>query len=294
MAEIADSRSDLFRVDRLKRELWEFLRYVPSGDTIPEETWENRHRNILVLLLAHVPFLLALGLYHGTESITGATIPEFSLPVVLLGVGVLVGFAVLAKVPLLGRRTRTGLATLGLVSASAVLVYFSGGYIEAHFHFFVIMAVVAVYEDWVPFLLGIVYVAVQHATFGMAHPEMVYNHTAAILNPMAWAGIHAVFVLGLSAALVSHWASTERSREVAREQLREAREKTAEVDSLEEKNAEIEAAKAEVERLNDHLQARAEAFSDVMARRPRGNSVCASTPRATTRRWPRSPRRSTR
>ena len=253
------SRVDLADGLDLGNTFREFIRYVPSGDSIPDETWENRHRNILVLLLAHVPFLLGLGLYSGTESITGAQIPEFSLTRVLGGVSVLVVFAALAYVPRFGRRTRTALATLGLVSASAVLVYFSGGYIEAHFHFFVIMAVVAVYEDWFPFLVGILYVAVQHAVFGMTYPEMVYNHTAAILNPMAWAGIHATFVLGLAAALVSHWASTERSREEAREQLEQAREMTAQVDSLEEKNAEIR-------RLNEYLQRTAEQYSAAMAR----------------------------
>jgi methyl-accepting chemotaxis protein len=271
----------------LKRTLERLVEDVPSGDTIPDETWRGRHRNILALLLGHVPFLFLLGIYHGTESLTGATIPEFPLSRVLLGVGVLVGFALLASWSGFGRRTRTALATLGLVSASAVLVYFSGGYIEAHFHFFVVMAVVAVYEDWLPFLAGILYVAIQHATFGMAHPEMVYNHSAAVLNPMMWAGVHATFVLGLSAALVSHWASTERSREEARKQLREARQKTQEVENLEEKKAEVERAKAEaerakadaeeaqaeaearqreVERLNDHLEAKADAYSATMAR----------------------------
>ena len=271
MTETVESGSDLAGINRLVRAVRDVIKYVPSGDTIPDETWRNRHRNILVLLLAHVPLLFALGLYHGTESITGATIPELPLTHVVGGVGVLVGFALLSYWSRFGRRMRTGLATLGLVSSSAVMVYFSGGYIEAHFHFFVIMAVVAVYEDWLPFVVGILYVAIQHAVFGMTHPEMVYNHTAAILNPMAWAVIHAVFVLGLAAALMSHWASTERSREEALARLEQAREKTAEVESLEEKKAEIQEAKAEVERLNDHLEAKAESYSAVMAQAASGD-----------------------
>ena len=251
----------------LAASLREAIQYVPSGDSMPEASWAGRHRNILVLLVAHVPPLLLLGLYSGTEStFSGASIPALPLAHVLVGVGLLVGFAALASVPRFGRRVRTSFATLGLVSASAVLVYFSGGYIEAHFHFFVVMAVVAVYEDWFPYLLGIVYVAVQHGVFGMTYPEMVYNHAAAIANPMAWAGIHATFVLGLSAALVAHWYSTERSREEAASQLRESERKTAEMESLAEKNAQIEAAKAKVEGLNEQLQADAEAYSAAMAR----------------------------
>jgi methyl-accepting chemotaxis protein len=254
--------------------LREFVRYIPSGDTIPEDTWGGRHRNILLLLVAHVPFLLMLGLYEGTESaVTGATIPAIPLTQVLLEVGVVVGLALLAAVPWFGRRTRTLLVTLGLVTTSGFLVHFSGGYIEAHFHFFVVMAVVAVYEDWLPFLVGIIYVAVQHGVFGMIDPSRVYNHSAAINNPWAWAFIHAAFVLGLAAALMGHWYSTERSREEANEQLRQAQAKAEEIESLEAKKAEIEQAKAEaearqqeVERLNEHLEAKADAYSAAMAR----------------------------
>jgi len=272
-------RSDRGRPSQWLSTLRNFVRYTPSGDTIPDETWRGRHGAILVLLVAHVPPLFVLGIYAGTESlVTGARIPAFSLPVVLFGVGVVVGFALLASLPWFGRRVRTGLSTLGLVSASAILVYFSGGYIEAHFHFFVMMAVVAIYEDWLPFVLGIVYVAVQHGYFGMTSPELVYNHPAAIANPLAWAGVHATFVLALAVALMAHWYSTERSREEALEQSQLAR-------SLEEKNEEIEAARAQAEeakaeaearqqelgRLNDHLNAKAEAYSDAMARAAEGD-----------------------
>ena len=256
----------------------EFIRYIPSGDTIPEGTWSGRHRNIIFLLIAHVPFLLLLGVYEGTESaLTGAAIPAIPLTQVLLEVGIVVALALLAAVPWFGRRARTLLATLGLVTTSGFLVHFSGGYIEAHFHFFVVMAVVAAYEDWLPFLVGIVYVAVQHGVFGMIDPSRVYNHSAAINNPWAWAFIHAAFVLGLAAALMGHWYSTERSREEANERLRQAEAKTEQVETLEAKKAEIEQAKAEaeakkreVEQLNEHLEAKADAYSAAMARAAEG------------------------
>ncbi|EMA22782.1 MULTISPECIES: methyl-accepting chemotaxis protein [Haloarcula] len=264
----------------------EFITYIPSGDTIPDETWRGRHRNILILLLAHVPFLLALGLYSGTESlVTGATLPEIDTLHVLAEVGVVVGLAVLARLPWFGRRTRTALATMGLVTTSGFLVHFSGGYIEAHFHFFVVMAVVAVYEDWLPFFLGIGYVSVQHGIFGMIDPSRVYNHSAAINNPWVWAFIHAGFVLMLAAALMAHWSSTERSREAAEEQLEQARAKTQEVENLEEKKAEMEQAIAEaeeakaeaearqqeVEEFNEHLEATADAYSAAMSRAADGD-----------------------
>ncbi|WP_415383171.1 methyl-accepting chemotaxis protein [Halosimplex sp. TS25] len=273
------------RIEGWEGVLREFAEYTPSGDSIPDEVWRGRHRNILALLLAHVPLLLLLGTYEGTESaVTGATIPEIPLTTVLVEVGVVVSFALLAGWSRFERRTRTALATMGLVTTSGFLVHFSGGYIEAHFHFFVVMAVVAVYEDWLPFLLGIAFVAVQHGYFGMIDASRVYNHAAGIENPWAWSFIHAAFVLALAGALMGHWYSTERSREEAKERLRQADEKSAEVDDLEAKRAENERAKAEaeemlaeaearqkeIEQLNAHLEAKADDYSDAMARAAEG------------------------
>ena len=259
--------------------LREFIQYIPNGDSIPEETWRGRHRNIIILVLAHVPFLFLLGTYEGTETvITGATIPSIPLSNVLLELGIVTGFAVAARVPQLPTRLRTALAVTGLLSASVVLVHFSGGFIEAHFHFFVGMAVVAIYEDWVTFALGILYVVLTHGVFGMINPSRVYNHAAAISNPWAWGLIHGVFVLALAVALMTQWYSTERSRERAQNQLQQARAKAEEIDDLEAKKAEIEQAKADAERLrseaeqlNEDLEATAATYSDIMSRAAAGD-----------------------
>src|SRR6056297_1486047 len=279
------------RVGGWRQTLREFVKYTPSGDTIPDDAWRRRHRNILVFLVAHVPFLLALGLYEGTESaVTGATIPATPLPLVALELGVLLAFAALASVSRFSRRTRTALASTGVLAASVVLVQFSGGFIEAHFHFFVGMAVIAVYEDWLPFALGLACVVGTHGVFGMIEAERVYNHTAAINNPWMWGLVHGVFVLMLAGALMSNWYSTEKSREQSRQRLAEARAKAEEVENLEAKQAEIEREKAEAERmkaeaeeakaearqrevaaLNDSLEATADEYSAVMRRAADGD-----------------------
>jgi len=280
-------------VARWSAVLAEFVEYTPDGTTIPESSWRRRHRNITLLVYAHVPLLLLLGLFEGTESlITGATVPSIPLWSIVLELGFVIAITTLARSEVLQRRARTALATLGLLSCSVVLVHFSGGFIEAHFHFFVGMAVVAIYEDWSPFAIGIGYVVFTHGVFGMINPGRVYNHEAAINNPWVWGLIHGVFVLALAVALMSLWYSTERSREEAQRQLEEARAKTDEIETLEQKQAEIERARAEaeeakaeaeevraeaearqqeVEELNEHLEAKADAYSAAMERAARGD-----------------------
>jgi signal transduction histidine kinase len=76
----------------------------------------------------------------------------------------------------------------------------------------VIVAVIALYGDWVPFLLAIVYVALDHGVIGSLFPELVYNHPDGIANPWKWALIHAVLVLGESAALLMGWKVAEQAR----------------------------------------------------------------------------------
>lgn len=238
-------------VGRWRRTYRDFIKYTPRGDSIPEESWNARHRNIIKLLIVHVPFLFLLGTFDGVEPyISGATFTAEPVNHVLLEIGGIAGLALLARWSRLGRRTRTAIASTGLMTCSAVLTHFSGGFIEGHFHFFVMMGVIAVYEDWLPFLVGIIYVAIEHGVFGMIEPEGVYNHPAAIENPWGWALIHAIFILGLAAALLFHWFSIERSREETRRQIQESEQAKAEA---EEAKAEAEARKRELEHLNEQL-----------------------------------------
>src|SRR3989338_1815551 len=111
------------------------------------------------------------------------------------------------------RSYRSVLASLGLVTSSAILVHFSGGYIEAHFHYFVMLAVIATYQDWVPFLLAILFVDINHGLTGQFVPYAVYNHTDAFLHTWKWALIHAAYVLAECVALLFGWRISERARE---------------------------------------------------------------------------------
>ncbi len=85
-----------------------------------------------------------------------------------------------------GSRVRSALATLGLMTSSALVVHLSNGLIEAHFHFFVMVAVVALYQAWQPYLLALAFVVAHHSLTGTITPHAVYNHSAAENHPWLW------------------------------------------------------------------------------------------------------------
>jgi len=181
---------------------WQRLRaYLPAGTEIPERDWRFRHRVILGIIFVHAIGLAAFGWYRGWPA-----------PYYLGEGGLIAGLGLLAAWKMLGRRFRSSVAALALVTSSAVLVQFWGGVIEGHFHYFVVVAIVSLYMDWAPFLLAILYVAVDHGVIGTFAPFAVYNHPDAQGNPWKWAGIHAALVLAECAALMVVWRSNERAR----------------------------------------------------------------------------------
>jgi hypothetical protein len=123
---------------------------------------------------------------HAIGLVCFGLIMDRSLSVALSGSAIVAGFAVLAAMKQLGRRMRASMVAIGLISASSELVHLSSGYIEAHFHFFIILVFIVLYHDWVPFLLALGITALHHGIVGTLNPELVYNHPAAIAHPWQW------------------------------------------------------------------------------------------------------------
>jgi diguanylate cyclase (GGDEF)-like protein/PAS domain S-box-containing protein len=96
--------------------------------------------------------------------------------------------------------------------ASATLVHLSGGHIELHFHYFVMVTVIALYQHWVPFLAALTFVVAQHGIMGVIDPHSVYNHNGGIEHPWRWAAVHGTFILAASAACVVNWRLNENAR----------------------------------------------------------------------------------
>jgi diguanylate cyclase (GGDEF)-like protein len=112
-------------------------------------------------------------------------------------------------------RLRMALATFGAMGSSAVLVHLLGGLIEAHFHFFVMLFVIVLYQDWLAFLLAFVFVLAEHAVIGVIAPQVVYSHGEAQREPVRWAVIHGLFIAGAAVAAVANWRLTERAQQAS-------------------------------------------------------------------------------
>jgi diguanylate cyclase (GGDEF)-like protein/PAS domain S-box-containing protein len=136
----------------------------------------------------------------------------YPLAHVLVDTAVPAAFAVAALALGRHRRPASAAVALGLLTCSAIVTHLSGGYIEAHFHFFVIVSLLVLYEDWQPFLLAIGYVLAHHGVMGALDSAGVYNHAGGAADPWKWAGIHAGFIAALSIGSVVSWRLNEDAR----------------------------------------------------------------------------------
>jgi PAS domain-containing protein len=167
-----------------------------------------------VLLWAHVFTLPLIAVLRGEGYLHA--LAEASLPL---------WFALGAELRALTARWRSASATLGLVVSSATLVHLFDGLIEAHFHFFVMVAVVALYQAWLPFLLALGFVVVHHSVLGWLVPDAVYNHDAGGGAPLLWGVVHGAFILAESVACLVYWRASEhvtgreRDSRIAAEEL---------------------------------------------------------------------------
>jgi diguanylate cyclase len=174
--------------------------WLPKGQLLPEHVLRRRHRSICTLLWLHVPALFAFGMLVGHHSLVHVT-ADVGL-VALCGLG--------ASRERLRLKARVIAASFGLITCSAVLVDLWNGITEAHFHFFVMIGVLTLYQDWTPFLIAIAYVVVHHGLGGVLSPASVYgDNPQAVQHPWVWALIHGGFVLAASVAHVVAWRTNE-------------------------------------------------------------------------------------
>src|SRR5919106_1398809 len=208
--ESSQSRFKHFSPPSLLKNVWTLL---PSGRSLPADVWQSRHRFLLGLTWFHALLIALIGpiLGYSWELSLDAFFRDDTVLHTIAEGAVVAFFAGIATWDTIRREIRATAVGFGLMSASAILVHFSGGYIELHFHFFVMLVFLALYQDWVPYLLAIGYVALHHGIVGTLWPQGVYNHAAALNAPWTWAGIHAFFVLWAAVGSVIAWRFNEKA-----------------------------------------------------------------------------------
>ena len=170
------------------------LAWLPRGGSLSESDWQWRHRAVCLVLAVHVPLLAIWALLDGG---VGAAWPVL-LPLAAL---------VVAQVPAVGRPVRSIAATLGLLGSSVLVIQLSGDHPDAHFHYLIVVAVVALYQDWVVYLLAVAFLLLAHGLM------VTVPGTPGTVGAWPWALRHAAFIVAESAVLVLFWRANELSRE---------------------------------------------------------------------------------
>jgi signal transduction histidine kinase len=173
---------------------------LPQGRSLPDDVWRGRHRAILLILWLHVPALAMVALLVGDG------------PGDASGVVMVAASAALATLSWGGRRWRSALATIGLLSASCVLVSLGGGTVELAFHFFVTIALVMLYQDGFPFLIAVGFVAVYAVVSAAMEWLRVWPAAEAWANPWLRAGVGELLILATATANLANWRLNEDSR----------------------------------------------------------------------------------
>jgi diguanylate cyclase (GGDEF)-like protein len=184
---------------------------LPHGGSLPESEWRLRHRVIVSLL-----------------GVMAVVVPVYALATPRVHVAsyageflALLAFGAIATWNGASHTWRSVGASLGLLTGAATLVDISGGLTEMHFSFFVIIVVLTLYEEWLPFLLAVAFVLLHHGIMGTIDPRAVFSDPREWHDPWKWAGIHAMFMALAGVAGITAWSLNERVRDRMRATQRE-------------------------------------------------------------------------
>jgi uncharacterized protein YoxC len=189
-----------------------FWAAIPRGVRLDERSFATRHRIISAVLLLHPPVLAALGLAQGV----GGWLLWGQLAVIVAAL--VVGQIARSQV------VRASAVSLGLMIGADVLVHVGGGLTDLHIWFYALLALVALYQAWTPFLLAVAFVAVHHASMSLLMPESVFSTHQAHEHPVLFALLHAVFLLAEAFFLAYGWKFTEAADRARRAEHQRAEE----------------------------------------------------------------------
>lgn len=175
-------------------------RFFPRGSLLPPAAWAARHRLIVFFALASslgVSSFAALQRLPAFDALFAGALPA--------------ALAISAWKAPIGRRISSSLSAASLMVLAAMAVNISGT-AEAHFLFFIMVPVVALYEDWAPIATASVLVIAHHSLLGMIAPEHLYNHPADTAGNLQLTLIHGGLFLAMCLTSILHWRIHEHAR----------------------------------------------------------------------------------
>lgn len=175
-------------------------RWLPRGQTLSDKDFRQRNAMLFWMLfglMIAVPVSGFIQSYPLTD-VAGTT----------CGVAI----TLLLSKRIKWNRLKALAISVGLLTASSSIIHYFNGLTEAHFLFFIVISALALYEDWLPFLLAFVWVLLFNGVIGTLDPGSVYYYADAINNPWKWAVIHAGFVLWLAIINIVTWKVSEGNR----------------------------------------------------------------------------------
>jgi methyl-accepting chemotaxis protein len=169
---------------------------MSQGPSLVVQDRLRTDRQMFFLLLAHVP-VVGLLVPTGYDTYAFAIVAS-----VLVGALASISYGVLR-----GTRACSAVFAMCLMLFSAVMIQAQMGRIEMHFHIFAALALVIIYRDWLPVVVGAAVIAVHHlvltglqlseAALGQM-PLMVFNYGCSWSIAM----LHAAFVVFEASILV--------------------------------------------------------------------------------------------
>ncbi|MFI7543070.1 methyl-accepting chemotaxis protein [Actinoplanes sp. NPDC049599] len=195
-------------------------RLVPQV-TLSDQAFAARHRVLRLLLWLHVPVILVLGFFTG-ELGPGR---HATMLLAVLGAVLVCGVVSGTAATQLGRALWT---SIGFLLATDAVVHAGGGAIDLHFHFFVVIALISLYQEWIALAAAVVLVAVHHFGIGLIAPELVFAHGAHSTGDiLGRALLHSFFILAISAAQITYWHFDAVARRENERQQAEQAEQSA-------------------------------------------------------------------
>jgi hypothetical protein len=184
-------------------------RHIPRGMRLDEAGFAPRHRILSAILLANLPVLIGLATVRGVEH----------AGMLYIELGAIVGALVLGQV-LQSQVARATAVSVGLMVGAGCLVHLGGGLTDLHIWFYAILALVALYQMWTPFLGAVAFVGVHHIGMSLWMPHLIFSTPESIAHPILFSLLHAGFLLAEATFLAYGWKFTEGAERARQAQLR--------------------------------------------------------------------------